>query len=434
MSLFSPVVRLLAALVLAFALPAAPALANDDGTLTYRVKKGDTLYGLAAQYMRSQADARRVQRLNRVRNPRRLPVNKRLRLPRELLRYDPVILQVGTFSGPVRINGQVPAVNQRVFERDVITTQGNGFISFKSNIGAKFTMPSNSTMRLDRARRYLLNGILDIDFTVLKGRGSAGSPRLKDQDRLQMRTPVATTAARGTEFRVAHLEGEERSLTEVIEGSVNVAAGEAEGVTEAGFGVASTQAGIGEAEALLAAVEFIEPGKIQTDEKLTFTLVPQARAQAYRVQVARDAGFLEVVSEVVTTGTQVTFDSLDDARYNIRARAVSASGIEGNSKAESFRRKRLGVSGSAGKSDLLDGFLFKWQAVGEGARTFAFQLWPEGNRDALIVDETGLIQQSLVLTDLPPGDYQWRIAVIQADPEEGLLKVWGDAQNLGVSE
>ena len=112
MSLISPVFRTIAALVLAFALPAAPASANDDGPLTYRVKKGDTLYGLAKRYMRSQADARRVQRLNRVRNPRRLRINRTLRVPRRYLRYNPVVLRVGAFSGPVRITEARPKLRR----------------------------------------------------------------------------------------------------------------------------------------------------------------------------------------------------------------------------------------------------------------------------------------------------------------------------------
>jgi hypothetical protein len=423
-----------AVILLAGLVPGAPARAEEDGPITYRVEQGDTLYGIAKRFLKSDAAAREVQKLNKVRNPRRLPVNSQLDIPRNLLRYRPVDLTIAAFSGPVRIDGAAPQVGASLNEGQVITTGRNGFISFRSGFGARFSMPSNSIMRLDRARKYLLGDILDVDFAVLTGRGSAGSPKLKEQDRLRMRTPKATTAVRGTDFRVGYIEAGDISLTEVVEGSVSLALGEATGGVDAGFGVASTAAGLGAPEALLAAVEFVEPGKIQTDEALKFTIVPMDRAQAYRVQLARDAGFLDVLSETITSDLSIAFDGLEDGRYFIHARGISATALEGNSQAYSFRRKRLGVSGSAAPSPLGDGFLFKWAAAGEGPSTFAFQLWREDDAAHPLVDETGLSITSLVLTDLAPGSYKWRVAVMQADKEDGLIKVWGAPESLVVSE
>lgn len=426
-------VGLVAALALTLLGTHAPALAQDDPPVIYRVKAGDTLSSLARAYLRPQAKLRELQRLNQVRNPRRLPVGKALKLPREWLRYRPVELRVAAFSGPVRIAGRAPQVGMELSEGEVVTTARNGFVSLSASTGARFSLPSNSRVRLVRARQYLLGDIVDVDFAVESGRGEVNSPRLKEQDRLRLRTPVATTAVRGTVYRVAHDEATGRSITEVIEGSVAVAAGAEERATEAGFGVASTQAGIGAPEALLPPVEFVDPGKVQTDETLTFALVPQAGARFYRVQIARDAGFVDTLAEIVTAQPLAALDALEDGRYSVRARAIAASGIEGNSQAFSFRRKRLGVAGSAGRSALADGFLFKWAPVGAGTTVFAFQLWDERAPARLLVDETGLTDTALVLTDLAPGTYRWRVAAMQADAD-GLLKVWGEPQSLVVSD
>ena len=87
-----------AALAIAAALAAAPALAQDEArgatspgveTLDYVVRPGDTLIGLAAAYMNRPLDYRRVQRENRVADPRRLPVGRALALPVALLRAEP---------------------------------------------------------------------------------------------------------------------------------------------------------------------------------------------------------------------------------------------------------------------------------------------------------------------------------------------------------
>lgn len=422
------------AILFALALSAAPARAQDDAPVAYRVVKGDTLYTLAQKYMRVPANAIEVQLLNRIANPRRLPIGRILRIPRHVLRYNPVPLNIAAFSGPVQVDGGAPQVGGTLREGQTIATGPNGFITFRSAFGGRFTMPSNSTMRLDRARRYILGDILDVDFRMLKGRGEASSPALKDQDRLRLGTPKSTTAVRGTDFRVGYLEEAGISITEVTEGSVALSAGEDTSVTEAGFGVASTDAGIAEREALLPPVEFVDPGRIQTDEALSFAFEPVPGAKAYRVQLARDAGFVDILTETITAEATVGFPGLDDGRYFVRGRGISANAIEGFSRSYSFRRKRLGVAGSAEPSPLDDGFLFKWAPVGEGPATFAFQLWKEGAPQDLLFDETGLSQMSLVVTDLAPATYQWRVAVMQADAEDGLIKVWGAPESLVVSE
>ena len=427
------IAHLWAVLFVAFGVALSPAAAQD-GSVTYRVVKGDTLYGIAKRYLRTQSAALELQRINQVRNPRRMPVNRRLTIPRRLLRTRPVTVEVAAWSGPVTIGGSAPTVGAALRSNQRIVTGRNGFVSFRTSYGGRFSIPSNSRAKLNYAHRYVLNNLLDVDFEVERGRGSATSPTLKREERLRMRTPVATTAVRGTEYRVAYLPDQGISLAEVIEGNVAVLAGEEEQSVEAGFGVVSTEEGIGAQETLLPAVEFVKPGSVQTGEQLEFEIVPQSAAAAYRVQLARDAGFIDVIAEQVVTGPEATFESLEDRRYFVRARAVSQSRLEGNSQAYSFRRKRLGVSASVSPSPLADGFLFEWLPEGEGTSTYAFQLWNENSPQKLVIDETGLAKQAFVVTDLANGTYVWRVAVMQADAEEGLLKVWGAPQSLVVAD
>ncbi|WP_284126434.1 FecR domain-containing protein [Parerythrobacter aestuarii] len=412
---------------------AAPAHAQDDDFITYQVKKGDTLYGLGQEYLRGDAAAEQVRRINRVANPRLLPVARELKIPRDLLRFEDVQLRVAGFSGPVEVNGEAPALNRVLGEGQTVATGRAGFVSFRATNGAQVSLPSNTRARLMRARRYLLGDILDVDFAILSGRGEAVSPKLKAQGRMRMRTPTAVTSVRGTEFRVAHDEAAERSLTEVVEGEVAVAVGSESTPTGAGFGVASTASGVGTLEALLPAPAIEDPGAVQTGEMLVFNVAPLDRASAYRTQIARDAGFLEMVGEQVVANGPTEFASIDNGRYFVRARAISASGLEGLSETFSFRRKRLDVSAAVEESPLADGFLFKWLPEGEGETFFAFQMWRDGAPGRMLVDETGMQETGLILTDLEPGTYQWRVAAMQA-VEEGLLKVWGPTQKLVVSE
>ncbi len=428
--------RLIALLCAMLAVPTTGLAAKEAGPVVYRMKQGDTLNNLAKRYLKSPAYAKRVQRYNRIADPRRIPVNTRLRIPRSLLSSTPVRLVVAKFSGRVLIDGKPIKANQVLREDSVITTQANGFVTLRApSFNGKISMPSNSSAQLLKSRRYKLGEILDVDFKVLRGRGSASSPTLKGQSGLRMRTNVAVTAVRGTEFRVAHDEDANASLTEVVEGEVGVAAGGEERATPQGFGVPLSETGIGPTEELLPAPNFVDPFAMQMGKDLSFELVPLAGATGYRVQVSRDADFLDIVTEKVVQGTAVELDSLDDGRYNVRARAISETGLEGLSQDEtlSFRRKRAGVSGNAAQSPLLNGFRFDWVPEGEGTNVYAFQLWRKGDQETLLVDETGLTDTSIVLTDLENATYQWRVAVMQAEGD-GLLKVWGDTKSLVVSD
>lgn len=433
-------VRFLAAALVTIAcafLLSTPLRAQDDGVVAYEVKQGDTLYGLARQYLVNDAAALKLQKFNKIANARRLPVGKQLRIPRGLLRYSPVQLRVAGFSGQVDVAGRPPALGIVLGEGQTVTTGRGGFISFQATNGGEIALPSNTKARLLYARRYVLGNLLDVDFAVLGGRGEAKAPKLRSGERFRLRTPTTITAVRGTEYRVAYDETSERSLAEVVEGTVAVAAGDNETPTPAGFGVASTAQGVGQLEALLPPPVMVDPGAVQTGEMLKFAIKPDSKAKGFRTQVARDASFLEVVGEQITSDGSVTFPPLDNGRYFVRARAISASDLEGISEAFAFRRKRLGVAAEVNPSPLADGFLFKWLAEtaegDEGETFYAFQMWREGQDGSPLVDETGMRATGLVLTDLEPGVYVWRVGAIQA-VEEGLLKVWGPDQKLTVSE
>ena len=426
----SIILAILGALAAVFALPAS---AQDDTPITYIVKKGDTLHSISDRYLTNAGATAKVALLNRVYRPRQMSIGKKLRLPRELLRYEKVSLRVQRFSGPVQVGGTQVTSGALLREGGVVNTGANGFVSFSSVRGALVSLPSNSRARLKRARLYVLDGILDVDFEVLGGRGEVTAPKLRGQERFKLRTPLAVTAVRGTQFRVAHDELSGRSGTEVIEGKVAVSNSAKQELAGAGFGVAVDASGLGSAEALLPASEILDPGAIQTSALVAFEVTPPAGAKGYRTQIARDAGFLDVVAERTETAAEVNFDGIEDGRYFVRARAISDSGLEGLSEAYTFRRKRLGVTPSVGESPFADGYKFEWLADGEGETFYAFQLWEKGSANAPMLDEVGISSQGLILTNLDAGSYEWRVAAMQAE-SEGLLKIWGPVQSLTVSE
>ena len=415
-------------------LMASAASGQNDDFIEHRLKADESPFTLARDYLASPAGHRAIMQANRITDPRRIPVGTVIRLPRNLLAYRPVNLRVEAFSGAVTINGQPATRGMPLPEGAAIRTGRNGFVSLRGESGSVLTMPTNTHAQLVRARIYRLDNLQDIELKVLGGRGEAIVPGLRPRERFRIGTPGTVSAVRGTTFRVGHDETGARSVVEVVEGAVATAAGAQEALTGAGFGIAATPGGLGAQERLAAPPEITAPGAIQTQPAVSFAIALPPAAAGIRTQIARDAGFTDIIGETITTGSEpATFTDVGDGRYFVRARVISASGIEGNSEAFSFRRKRLGATASAEPSALEDGYRFAWLKDGKGETTYAFQLWNAASPADLIIDEIALDSQGIVVSDLAPGAYEWRVAAMQVD-EDGLLQVWGPTQRLNVTE
>lgn len=427
---------MLGCLALAMAAPSvAHAQAAASDSQVYVMRAGDTLNSLAGQYFISAAAAGEVQRLNRIADPRRIPVGTRLTIPRRLLRSAPIELRLQAFSGPVSVNHQGQTIAPRVGlvlpEGSAIVTGANGFASIAAADGSRISLPSNSEARFARSRRYLIDRTADIDVDVRRGRTEVRAAPQTPGGSFRVRTPVAVSAVRGTEFRAGLATGDDVGLTEVLEGNVGVGTAAREEAVGGGFGAAARASGEIATEALLPAPGLIAPGRVQTEQAVNFTLQPVEGARGYRLQIARDAGFVEILAEGEASGTTASIPDVPNGSYFVRASAVAASGLEGLTESWSFRRQRAGLAADAGAAGPPGAFRFAWSTVGDGVAVYRFQLFadPAG---VPLVDEAGLEQPSIGLTGLKPGAYHWRVGVIQTDAS-GSAEVWLPLQKFNIS-
>ncbi|MFT3965072.1 MAG: peptidoglycan-binding protein, partial [Sphingobium sp.] len=191
--------------------------------------------------------------------------------------------------------------------------------------------------------------------------------------------------------------------------------------------------GPGDPVALLPAPALARPGAVQDAEDLSFTVEPVTGARAYHIQIARDAGFLDVVSEV-DTGPLVIMPPVEEGSWFVRVSGVDDSGLEGMPRTYSFKRRRNVVETEASrrKAGGREEYLFRWRASGAGRLQYRFQLAREGEEGAPLIDELGLTERGLVVTDLPPGSYSWRVLTSQFVDGEVNQK-WSPAQTLTIS-
>ena len=412
----------------------AEARAKDD--LTYLVKRGDTLYGLSAAYAKGAKAVRHIQQANHIRLPRRLPTGKTISVPRDLLRFDPIPLRIVNFSGPVSvsINGSDVSVIKGLTlpEGALIRTVGNGFVSLVGSDGSRIILPSQTRVRVARARRYRLTGSSDIDFAIEQGRAEIRAAKQQAQGRLRTITPGVVSAVRGTIFRAGYNQDANRSVTEVIEGTVETSSQDVTLAIGAGSGVFASPEGTLSQATLLPAPKLQSVGKVQTESVVHFDFTPVPHAGAYLTQVARDASFLDIVAESENVQPVGEFPDIKNGTYFVRSIAVDTNSLHGVDEVWSFRRQRVGLSADVSPTALPGGFRVNWMVEGEGTSIFRFQLYSQGNGDVPAVDESGLLQPGITLTNLKRGLYRWRVGVTQTT-SEGSTEVWTSLQQFTVS-
>lgn len=409
--------KLLTLAGLAFMAVASPAYAAADDAIVYEVKRGDSLFSLGKKYFLQSADYAAVQKINDIKNPKAIPVGKKIRIARRYLKYQPSVARIISVRGNVSHvfggNQTSSATGVTLGEGAVLKTAGSSFATISLENGSRVSLPSNSDLRIVRLRRYLIDSSLDYDFEV--GRGAARSkvaPLTNRNDRYNVKTPKAVSAVRGTEFQSRYDEATGADYSEVTEGAVAVALpGDAQTDVRAGNGLSVKADGSVINEALLATAEIQSAGRLQKEKTVRFALPTGQSATGMRVSLATDAGFVSEIAEASATGDAVTFDNVEDGNYFARFRAVSASGIEGIPLTYAFKRRLNSIAASGGKGDF--GYAFKWAGEGRGTLRYHFQLFRGAPTGTAMVDEAGLEGQEISVSDLPAGDYFWRVASIQ---------------------
>lgn len=399
-------------------------------TVSYRFKNGDTLLALAAKYFRRQSDYRAVQKLNRIADPRRIRVGTVIQIPYSVLKFRNENANVAAFRGIVRVAGlgpsaREPVLNETISEGVGLATGPDSSLSLSTSDGSVVTMPSNSAMRIVKLRRILLNGSIDIEYALDQGGvRTIVRPARTPDDRYRVRTPSAVSAVRGTDFRNRYDPEQNRSFAELIEGGLQVdtSAGE-NAALKPGFGAAISPQGLA-TEALLPPPAIKAGQGTQREEQVEFALDPVANATGYRLLVARDSGFIDIVAEARSESPSLALAALENGNYFVKFTAFSQAGLEGLPAQQAFRRRLNNVSAEAQQED--DGFTFRWTAGGEERKLYRFQIFVADatsdefspNAAPPLVDEAALTQTRLSLSALPAGKYFWRVGTyLYADGE-----------------
>jgi hypothetical protein len=421
-------------------------VAAPSSEFNYQARQGDTLIGLGQTLLERPADWPVLARLNRIHNPRRIPIGSSLRIPVALLKArsvpGTVVNSVG--SSTLSAVGAPPVPLQAgtsIAPGMEIRTGPQSYVTLQLADGSVLRLQPSSVVQLERSKHYEAAGFFASKLKLLKGRIEALVAHLTGgEPRFEIQTPQAVMGVRGTEFRTTVSPDQGQTQGEVLQGAVAVGIGRAAPagmpVMLAGYGTridAGTRAP--------QIIKLLPPPDVSTlpslHERLLVRLPLPAvpGAAQYRAQVARDADFHEVLAEATSASSELRIADLPDGRYHLRLRAIDAQGLEGLNADTTLRLKArpeppiLTQPAPRGKLRS-DQVTLGWAEQAQAA-TYRLQLISETDPAAFakpLHEQTSVSAAQWTLA-LPPGDYRWRVASIQANGDQGP---WGDATSFSL--
>ena len=381
------------ALALALLVPAGSVQAQG----THLVRSGETLWDISRQHMNTPLRWPELQRDNVVPVPQKLQPGRVLQLGstavaavRELVGMAwlkrgndaPRVLLVATAAGTA------------VQADDVLITDRGAFLSLELADGSRVVVPSSSALQV-----LVANGRVT-RLELLSGRVEAHVEKQNGRE-FEIRNRTSGLGVRGTHFRARDEDGV--TAAEVIEGAVAVSSnGQPALVLGAQSGTRLDGASALKAQPLLA-----PPQRAPDTSGAEVAAVPVAGARSYRLQLARDERFLQIVHEARSAQGQFTLpNELDAGFYHLRLTALDQQQIEGMPGDSTVY-----VAGSMPRSSvqrMSDGrYEIRWPA--RPGQRYLFELARTPAFAPVLVSEPVVFGGGVVVGPLEtPGPYHWR--------------------------
>ncbi len=420
---------LMMALALAFPALLHAASATDLPDIRHEVRAGDTLEGVAKKYLKDPQQWREVGRINQVPNPTRLPIGSVIVIPASMVGYQNVTVE--HVQGAAQLRSVLDSSRWQALTQGSVLTEGdelqvpaNSFVTLKFADGSAVRITENSQIKLSELRK---NGRTNDQHSVLQldkgGIESSVVPAIEQRRKrkFEIKTPMATTSVRGTQFSVSISESGQ-ALTSVDTGTVAVDGSQRSqtAVVHAGSGIAVQQDGrVGSVVAQLQPPSLQNnPAVFEDADFLTLRLGAVADAQKYQVLLARDAALHQVLRSQTFANTTAKFEAVEDGSYYISARALDGQNIPGKPNVQAIKVKATPVPPlyqspqPGGLIGLSDGELVCIEG-GQGIVAYRVQVAADAGFAKPLQDSNQLTACKTALQPVPAGDYFWRTASIR---------------------
>ncbi|WP_370681267.1 FecR domain-containing protein [Comamonas sp. GB3 AK4-5] len=427
-----------AASLLALALTAQAQTPAASAPTRHRILTGDTLEQLSRHYLGDGSLWPALQRHNQVGSPYRLQPGSVLEIPYHLQRLASASVSFlqgnATLLPPPSRSSQAAETplrpGQDLPEGSRLRVPPDAFVSVRLADGTLLQVQADSEILLQQLRRKGRAGSLQSVVDLQRGALDAAVPPHKGRPpALDVRTNVATSSVRGTEFGV-YLAEDGSTVTTVQRGVVQVQSAltaNANARLPKGQGAAVDRSGQLQQAALLPALPASQLPQLAEDAQwLDLPLPSQPTAAGYVVQVSEDAAGRQVLRNGRFAGDTVRFPAVPDGSYFLQVRAVDGHGIPGLPAQGLLKVKAHPVPPlyQTPPAAVLpsDAVALHCTPV-HGATAYRIQIAATGQDFAAPLRDEVLNTCALETETLPRGEYRWRTASIRTldngQPDQG---------------
>lgn len=320
-----------------------PSISTAD-EWTYTTRPNDTIWDISKKYLKSVTYWKKLQAHNSVDIAKHLSPGTKLRIPLEWLKIQAAPALVLSVTGEVKLQTSkdkpltIITTKQLVNIGDTVITGENGstLIQFADN--SSLLVQKNSRVIFNTLSAYGQSGMVDTQIRLQQGRvETAVKPLRGSISRFEITTPAAVAAVRGTSFRVAYEETQETMASEVVKGSINVAAQGSELPIDKGFGSITEKGNPPQAPVKLLDKPTLSglPDKI-IHLPFNFKWPVLEGALEYRIQISPAEQTNSLSLESAQATNYYNLKQLNDGDYIIRVRGIDANKLEGFNAEHSF--------------------------------------------------------------------------------------------------
>ena len=394
----------------------------------YSVRPGDNLIRFGKQHLINPNDWLVLQKLNHIKNPRHMQLGKILRVPLSLVKQLPApaeIVLVSGLAGILKADKSVQPVTagQQLTAGTELITGENSKLNIKFADGSIVSMQPKSTMKLDTLSMYSGGGMVDTKLRLQQGKvETEANPEHLQGNQMQIITPTAVAAVRGTKFRVS---ADDVSIKqETLEGKVALMAAGQEVAVNKGFGSLSEGGNAPLPPVLLLPAPATGNLAIKLEAvPVVFNMPAQEGAVAWLGKVSNEPQFNRILDEQLSQGSNLSFSDLPDGKYYLKVRAKDKQGLEGydathefNLNARPFAPKAAAPAQAATIREANPELT--WTKI-EQANEYLLELARDADFKQILGSWRVLNTAYKIEKNLEPGQYFWRLASIDNATDQG---------------
>ena len=387
------------------------------------MRPGDNLIHFGKQHLINPDDWLILQKLNHIKNPRHMQLGKILRVPLSLVKQLPAPAEIVMVSGHAGIlkadkSVQPVAAGQQLTAGAELITGENSKLNIKFSDGSIVSMQSKSTMKLDTLSMYSGGGMVDTKLRLQQGKvETEANPARLQGNQMQIITPTAVAAVRGTKFRVS---ADVVSIKqETLEGKVALMAAGQEVAVDKGFGSLSEGGNAPLPPVLLLPAPVIGNLPIKLEAvPVAFSMSAQDGAVAWLGKISNEPQFNTILDEQLSQGSNLSFSDLPDGKYYLKVRAKDKQGLEGydathefNLNARPFAPKVAAPAQAATVREANPELT--WTKI-EQANEYLLELARDADFKQLLDSRRVPNTTYKIERNLEPGQYFWRLASVDS--------------------